>query len=103
MKDEKNISAKIITESEIKYKGESEFITTEEKAQYEVFRNGELPKQTIEKWIRNDLGAIMSFVQGCLTDPTIFRAVADAYYERYKKLHEDQKTNESKRTTAGQP
>lgn len=63
------------------------FITTEEKAQYEVFTNGNLPRETIEKWIRNDLSAIQSFVHGCLNDKTVFEAVVDAYYNRYKKLH----------------
>lgn len=65
------------------------FITSEEKAQYEVFKNGNLPKETIEKWIRNDLQAIMSFVHGCLKDERIFAALVDSYYSRYKSLHEN--------------
>lgn len=61
--------------------------TTDERAQYEVFRNGDLPRETIEKWIEADLRAIMSLVSGMLNDPEIRGPVVDAYYSRYKKLH----------------
>lgn len=63
------------------------FITTEEKAQYEVFRNGELPRETIATWIKNDLTATASFIHGCLRDEMIFEALVDAYFKRYKNLH----------------
>lgn len=71
------------------------FITSEEKAQYEVFRNGDLPKETIEQWITNDLMAVKSFVSGILEDKTIFNALTSAYYERYKKLHEGNEQKEA--------
>lgn len=80
MSNEKNNSAKVGTQ----VNGWS----TEEKAQYEVFKNGSLSRETIDKWIRNDLGAIASFVHGVMTDDKIFEALSLAYYERYKKLHE---------------
>lgn len=84
-----------------KVKTEKPYFTTEEKAQYEVFRNGSLPKETIEKWIRNDLNAVLSFVHGCLSDAAIFDALAGAYYERYKNLHAEKidKDHEPTRTT----
>lgn len=63
--------------------------STEEKAQFEVYRNGSLSRDTIAKWIRNDLGAIASFVHGVMTDEKIFGVLTDAYFERYKKLHEE--------------
>lgn len=63
------------------------FFTTEEKAQYEVFKNGNLPRETIKKWIENDLGAIISFAHGCLRDEIILKALVDTYYDRYTKLH----------------
>lgn len=69
-------------------------VTTEEKAQYEVFRNGDLPRETISGWITNDLKAIMSFVHGCLNDPQIREPLIDAYYARYKKLHAAKKKEE---------
>lgn len=82
---EKNNGAKTTPQ-----KGQREsFFTTEEKAQYEVFRNGNLPRETIEKWIRNDLSAVLSFVHGILNDEEIFTVLVDKYYEKYKKLHEN--------------
>lgn len=75
-------------------------IGTDEKAQYEVFRNGNLPRETIREWIGNDLKSIQSFVHGCLNDPDIFDAIVDAYYKRYSQLHE-QKNVESNPTQAG--
>lgn len=71
------------------------FITTDEKAQYEVFANGDLPKDTISKWIRNDLSACLSFIHGVLRDEKIFNALVDAYYDRYKMLHDSQKDGKS--------
>lgn len=79
MLNEKNSSSKVGT----KVKG----WTTEEKAQYEVYKNGDLSRATIADWIRNDLQSIASFIHGTLTDETIFNATVDAYYARYKKLH----------------
>lgn len=78
-----------------KVSGQDErFITAAEKAQYEVFANGNLPRETIHKWIGNDLRAIQSFVHGVLNEPTIMEAVVNAYYDRYKKMHnENQKEN----------
>lgn len=67
------------------------FVTTDEKAQYEVFTNGTLPRETISKWIRNDLTAVLSFVHGILNDEKIFGALTDAYYERYRQLHDQSK------------
>lgn len=69
------------------------FITTEEKAQYEVFTNGDLPKETIAKWIKNDLSAAASFIHGCLRDPMIFDALVEVYYKRYKNLHVKEQSN----------
>lgn len=98
MDEKKNVSAKIVTETEVSYKGQKEsFITTEEKAQYEVFKNGNLPRETIERWLRNDMSAILSFVHGMMNDEDIWPGVVDKYYEKYKKLHlngsEDAKAN----------
>lgn len=66
---------------------ENNAFTTAEKAQYQIFQKGDLPKEQLEQWIRNDLRAIQSFVHGCLNDPEIFEAVSNAYYKRYKALH----------------
>lgn len=63
--------------------------STEEKAQYEVYRNGNLSRETIAGWIKNDLSAVSSFVHGCISDKTIFDALVDAFYARYKKLHDE--------------
>lgn len=71
------------------------FFTTEEKAQYEIFRNGELSRETIGKWVRNDLTSIGSFIHGTLNDATIFNALVDAYYFRYQKLHGKEVKDES--------
>lgn len=68
----------------------------EEKAQYEVFKNGGLPQDTIDKWIKNDLSAIQSFVHGILTDESIFRALSDAYYARYRALHNSKEVSDDK-------
>lgn len=62
-------------------------VSTDEKAQYEVFRNGELPRDQIAEWINNDLKATLSFISGALNDSEINNALVDAYYNRYKKLH----------------
>lgn len=113
MKDEKkNTSPKITpqgkprgnsgNETDEKRRPEA-FVTTAEKAQYEVFLNGALPKETIEKWIRQDLNAIASFVHGILNDPDIFPAVVDLYYKKYQALHTNDKDHEPKRTTTGKP
>lgn len=61
--------------------------STVEKAQFEVFTNGSLPRETLEKWIRNDLSAVASFADACLKEPEIMKAVVDVYYNRYVKLH----------------
>lgn len=73
---------------------EGSFFTSEEKAQFEVFRNGKLSRETIEKWVRNDLTAVMSFIHGTLKDESIFKALVDAYYYRYQKLHENGDLND---------
>lgn len=101
MKDEKVISPKVATKNKPD-NGHSIF-TTAEKAQYEVFKNGGLPKETIEKWIRQDLNAIQSFVHGILNDPEIFPAVVDLYYKKYQALHTNDKDHEPKRTTTRKP
>lgn len=75
---EKNSSATVSAEK---------FITTEEKAQYEIFRNGSLPRETIEKWIRADIAAIRSLLDGIWRDEKIFGAIVDQYYARYQELH----------------
>lgn len=62
-------------------------VGTDEKAQYEVFRKGDIPRDTIKEWIGNDLKAILSFVSGVLRDETIMEPLVDAFYEKYKKLH----------------
>lgn len=61
--------------------------STEAKAQYEVYRNGNLSRDTIAQWIRNDLSAVISFSHGCLDDKLIFDALVNAFYARYEKLH----------------
>lgn len=67
--------------------------TTEEKAQYEVFKNGELPRATLDKWIRTDLESAMSVLHAIRHDDTIFKAVGDAFEARYRKLHSKQNEN----------
>lgn len=89
MSNEKNNGSKVATEN-----GAGEFFTAEEKAQFEVFRNGKLDRETIGRWVRNDLTAIMSFVHGTLKDDTIFNALVDAYFFRYQKLHETKLEND---------
>lgn len=74
-----------------KSQAKESLFTTDEKAQYQVFKNGELPKETIAEWIRNDLQAIMSFVHGMLKDEYVFGVLVNAYYERYKALHQLEK------------
>lgn len=80
----KNVSPKVGSERE-------SFLTTEEKAQYEVFKNGKLPRETIEQWIKNDFNTIRSFIHGCMSDPVIFQKIVDVFFERYQKLHEAEK------------
>lgn len=75
-------------------KQETPLFTTEEKAQYEIFRNGTLPKETIAKWIKNDLSAINSLVHACLNDEGVFNALVEAYYNRYLELHSKHNTND---------
>lgn len=71
-----------------KVSGQSEkFVTTAEKAQYEVFANGKLSRETIGKWLGNDLRSIMSLVHGLLNDKEMFDALIDLYYKRYNELH----------------
>lgn len=86
MNEKENSGAKISAEKKVK--AGSEFNTTEEKAQYEVFRNGGLPRDTIAKWISNDLKSVISLVSGCLNDKDVFEAIVDAYYKKYRSLHE---------------
>lgn len=62
--------------------------TTEEKAQYEVFRNGELPRETIEQWVTNDLRTIMSFISSVLNEKEVKDALVDAFYQKYLKYHQ---------------
>lgn len=81
-KDEKAINGK---ETKAEKRGT---FTTEEKAQYEVFANGNLPRETLDKWIRNDINSAMSLLHASLTDETIFKALGDAFEARYRKLHE---------------
>lgn len=66
---------------------EGAHLVTDERAQYEVFRNGELPRETLAKWLRNDLQSVSSLVNGCLQEPTVFEALVDAYYKKYQALH----------------
>lgn len=87
LNEKENVSAKAEAET-------GPFFTTEEKAQFEVFRNGKLSRETIEKWVRNDLTAVMSFIHGTLKDESIFKALVDAYYYRYQRLHENSKLND---------
>lgn len=77
--EQKNDGAKVAPQA---------FVGTDEKAQYEVFRNGSIPRETIAEWVANDLKAILSFVSGVLKDERIREPLIDAFYERYKKLHE---------------
>lgn len=59
-----------------------------ENADFEVFRNGELPKETIAKWLANDLKAVLSLVSGILKDAELNSLIVDYYYGQYKKMHE---------------
>lgn len=67
-------------------KGES-FVTTAEKAQYEVFTRGTLPRETIEKWIVNDMRSAQSLIHGILSDEECLKVIVDHYYKVYKGLH----------------
>lgn len=84
-KNEKITSEK--TNAKVKEQRPDNMFTTDEKAQYEVFKNGNIPRETLANWIENDLRAILSFVHGCLNDKVIKEALIDAYYMRYKALH----------------
>lgn len=86
MNEQKNNGAKVIAQNEVPESGNVGW-SSEEKAQYEVFRNGKLPRETISGWIDNDLRAIMSFVSGVLNDPELHDALVEAYYKKYQKLH----------------
>lgn len=77
-----------------KVEAKENLFTTDEKAQYEVFKNGNLPRDTIQRWIENDLGAIISFAHGILKDERVKKTLVDAYYERYTALHANAKDNE---------
>lgn len=71
----------------VKEKNNGAALSTEEAAQYEVFKNGSISRETVDKWVRNDLTAIMSFLQVAWSDELVFRSIADAFYARYEKLH----------------
>lgn len=68
--------------------------STEERAQFAVFRDGTLSREVIGSWIKKDLQAIASFVHGTMSDPEIFNAVVEAYYQRYLKLHANKQKND---------
>lgn len=72
-----------------------ELFTTAEKAQYEVFKNGTLPRETIQKWVTADLRAIQSLVYGILNDEVLKEAVAEHYYKIYQKLHPNETDSKS--------
>lgn len=65
-----------------------------ERAQYEVFRNGSLPRETIDKWVRNDLTAIMSFCHTVMHSPDVWNALVDALYAKYQSLHTKEENND---------
>lgn len=68
--------------------GAQKFIpTAEEKAQYEVFKNGSLSRNQIADWLRSDLEAVASFAHVVRTDVSVFERLVDALYDRYEKLH----------------
>lgn len=82
MNEKKNDGAKVGAK-----KAEA-FVTTEAKAQYEMFRNGTLPRETVEQWLRTDFDAIMSLVHSIKHDPDVWDALVEAMYKKYKKLSE---------------
>lgn len=63
------------------------FATTKEKAQYEIFRNGSLPRETIASWIRNDLTSILSLVSSLRSEKELFDALVDSMFIKYRSLH----------------
>lgn len=75
-------------------KAASEFFTLEEKAQYEVFKNGDLPRETIAKWTKQDLSAIRAFVHIITSNENVMEALVNGLYNNYKKLHDTAKETE---------
>ena len=84
---EKNNGATTSPENAPVHKEWVEPTTTEEKAQYQVFARGDLPKDQLREWINNDLRAVMSCISTLLTDKEDNSSLVDAFYARYQKLH----------------
>lgn len=81
MKHEKNNGAKVVAE---------EGLSSAERAQVEAFRNGQVSKEVLEGWIRNDLQSAVSLLMSMLHDPEVWRVVADRYYARYVERSVDE-------------
>lgn len=94
MDEKKNSGQETLAQKVDRRNGERP-VTAHEKAQYEVFANGDISKERIGEMIDNDLKAIMSFAHGMLHDKELRVAVVDIYYKRYKALHDNNKANAS--------
>lgn len=77
MKNEKNNGSKVVAQNGP--------VGIEESAQYEVFRNQDLSRDTVDQWCGNDLESIRALVQIIMDDPIVRGALVDAMYARYKK------------------
>lgn len=60
--------------------------STAEKAQYEVFRNGKVPRERIAEWLERDLDSIRSLVYELRFNADLKEALVDVYYARYQEL-----------------
>lgn len=68
----------------------------DETAQFEVFRNGNIPKERLREYIVNDVKAIMSFCHAVINDPDVLGSLTDGFYKRYEALHRKEVTPDGK-------
>lgn len=79
-KDEKTISPAVANENGP--------VTSDEKAQYEVFRNGKIDRETIAKWTRADIQSANALLSACWREESVFQALVDSLFAKYQALHQ---------------
>jgi len=57
------------------------------RADYEVFKNGQLTREQIAEWLQKDIQGIYVLLSEILGTPEILDAIVNVFYSRYTDIH----------------
>lgn len=66
---------------------EEKVLSIKEKVDYAVFKNAHINRDQIKDWLKRDIQGVYVLLAEMLRSEDAIDALADVYFERYKKFH----------------